>query len=182
MNFIRTLKEHFTPDWCKEVIDYFEGNVPLQHKGFLGQDKRIQNTEITIDMRDTQWQPLVDGLNKGIEEYKKDYKHLDNNMSPWSLFVNCQIMRYIPGEAYKYEHCEHGKTSDGWGLSRVIAWQINLNTIENLGGTWFNYYDHTIKPEAGSLSFWPAGWTHMHRGLVSPDKNKYIITGWYNFN
>jgi len=182
MNFIRTLKEHFTLDWCKEVIDYFEGNVPLQHEGFLGQDKRIQNTEITIDMRDSQWQPLVDGLVKGIAEYKKDYIHLDNNMSPWRLFPYSQIMRYKPGEVYNFEHCEHGKTNDGSGLSRIIAWQINLNTIENQGGTWFNYYDHTIKPEAGSLTFWPAGWTHMHRGLKSPDKNKYIITGWYNFN
>ena len=130
MNFIRTLKEHFTLDWCKEVIDYFEGNVPLQHEGFLGQDNRIQNTEITIDMRDSQWQPLVDGLVKGITEYKKDYIHLDSNMSPWSLFPHSQIMRYKPGEVYKYEHCEHGKTNDGNGLSRIIAWQINLNTIE----------------------------------------------------
>ena len=115
-------------DQCKEVIDYFEGNVPLQHEGFLGQDNRIQNTEITIDMRDSQWQPLVDGLVKGITEYKKDYIHLDSNMSPWSLFPHSQIMRYKPGEVYKYEHCEHGKTNDGNGLSRIIAWQINLNT------------------------------------------------------
>ena len=51
----------------------------------------------------------------------------------------------------------------------------------NGGETWFRYYDHTISPNEGSLTFWPAGWTHMHKGLVSSDNEKYIITGWFNF-
>ena len=36
-----------------------------------------------------------------------------------------------------------------------------------------------IKPRAGDFYIWPAGWTHMHRGINAPKEIKYIITGWY---
>lgn len=180
MNFIRTFKNHFSSKWCKETIDYFENNKQLHHNGYMGGDNRIENTEISIDLRDNKWLHLGEELTKGVTEYKQDYPLIDTNMSPWSLFTSCQLMKYNPGESYKYEHCEHGSTSDGYGLSRVIAWQINLNDIAQEGGTFFNHYNHTIKPTEGSLSFWPAGWTHMHKGLKAK-VNKYIITGWYNF-
>lgn len=181
MNFIKTYENHFSKKWCQESINYFENNTTLHHKGFMGASKRIQNSEITLDMREEQWKPLIEGLEKGITKYKSNYTLLNTNMSTWGLFVNCQLMKYLPGESYNYEHCEHGETSDGFGVKRIIAWQINLNTIEELGGTYFSYYKHTIEPKEGSLTFWPAGWTHMHKGLVSPKKNKYIITGWYSF-
>ena len=38
----------------------------------------------------------------------------------------------------------------------------------------------TIKAEEGKIVIWPAGWTHMHRGIASPTEHKWIITGWLN--
>ena len=35
--------------------------------------------------------------------------------------------------------------------------------------------------EQGLTLIWPAGWTHNHRGRISKDKEKYIITGWFSF-
>ena len=184
MNFIKTFEDFFPPDWCKDTISYFENNKSLHVDGYMGKWGILGNTEICINLGDERWQSLVDGLDESVALYKKDYDLLDTNISPWGLFQYCQLMKYKQGESYTQEHCEHGPGIDGnlIDLKRVIAWQINLNTISNNGGeTGFRYYDHTISPNEGSLTFWPAGWTHMHKGLVSSDNEKYIITGWFNF-
>ena len=43
--------------------------------------------------------------------------------------------------------------------------------------TWF----YTPVPRKGLTLIWPADWTHLHRGVVSPSEEKYIITGWFDF-
>ena len=34
----------------------------------------------------------------------------------------------------------------------------------------------------GNLVIWPAEFTHMHKGVISKTKEKYIATGWFNIN
>ena len=58
---------------------------------------------------------------------------------------------------------------------------IYLNTITDGGETRFPAYDLNVKPEVGKLVIWPAGFTHIHHGLVSETQTKYIATGWYTF-
>ena len=35
-----------------------------------------------------------------------------------------------------------------------------------------------IKAKEGKLVIWPSDFTHPHRGIVSLDEEKYIVTGW----
>ena len=35
-----------------------------------------------------------------------------------------------------------------------------------------------LKPAEGKLVIWPSDFTHPHRGIVSLDEEKYIVTGW----
>ena len=178
MNFILTLNNHFSKKWCDDMIQYFESNEQLHQKGFQGENGRLENTEISLDVFRIN---LIDKIDEGLSYYKKQYPLISTNIGPWQIFKTCQLMKYTSGQSYSIEHCEHGVSSDKEGFKRVIAWQINLNTIEDFGGTWFSHFDHTITPIQGSLSFWPAAWTHMHKGLVAPKEDKYIITGWYNY-
>ena len=49
------------------------------------------------------------------------------------------------------------------------------------GGTEFFYQRIRTQPRKGLTLIWPADWTHLHRGVVSPSEEKYIITGWFDF-
>ena len=39
-----------------------------------------------------------------------------------------------------------------------------------------------IKPEQGTLVLWPAGYTHIHRGNPPLSGEKYIMTGWLEYD
>ena len=58
---------------------------------------------------------------------------------------------------------------------------IYLNTVTDGGETRFPDYDLNINAVEGKLVIWPAGYTHVHHGLVSKTQTKYITTGWYTF-
>lgn len=55
-----------------------------------------------------------------------------------------------------------------------------LNNCKN-GGTQFKYQNLTIPAKKGLTLIWPAEWTHTHKGQISIEEEKYIITGWFNF-
>ena len=62
---------------------------------------------------------------------------------------------------------------------RILAWMIYLNDAEC--GTEFPYQDITLEAKAGRLALWPAAWTHPHKGVTPNIGNKYIATGWYEY-
>ena len=65
-------------------------------------------------------------------------------------------------------------------INRHLVFCTYLNNVEN-GGTEFLYQDFVTEAKKGSTIIFPAGWTHTHRGQISQNQEKYIITGWFNF-
>ena len=57
---------------------------------------------------------------------------------------------------------------------------INLNDCSD-GGTMFLEQGFTMEAITGRVSIWPSGWTHVHKGQISKIKEKYIATGWFNY-
>ena len=57
-----------------------------------------------------------------------------------------------------------------------------LNDIEQEGATEFLHYGVKINPREGRTLIWPSEWTHVHRGIPTSSKEKYIITGWIKFS
>jgi hypothetical protein len=55
-----------------------------------------------------------------------------------------------------------------------------LNDVPN-GGTEFYYQGLKSPAKKGLTLIWPADWTHTHRGIVDDKNEKYIVTGWYNY-
>ena len=53
-----------------------------------------------------------------------------------------------------------------------------LNDVED-GGTDFLYQNIQTKAEKGLTLIWPSIFTHTHKGIISPTKEKQIVTGWY---
>ena len=56
-----------------------------------------------------------------------------------------------------------------------------LNDVTDAGETEFFYQKVKIKPKKGLTVIWPADWTFVHRGNITPTQDKYIITGWFNY-
>ena len=66
--------------------------------------------------------------------------------------------------------------------SRVMAYTLYLNSVEEGGETEFLYQGVKIKPEPGKLAIFPAYYTHPHRGNPIYKGIKYIVSGWYTFD
>jgi hypothetical protein len=114
-----------------------------------------------------------------LNRYKEKYNNLlSNNIMPWKYADNYSFQKYeAEDDGYKVWHTEQ---SGGEEASyRILVWMIYLNDAKS--GTEFMKYP-TIRAKMGRCVIWPAGWTHVHRG-VTPNKGlKYIITGWASFN
>lgn len=92
---------------------------------------------------------------------------------------NIKIQRTMPLGGYHVWHCERDGTLDH--NSRELAWMIYLNDMpEHEAETEFLYQAVKIRPTKGTVVIWPAGFTHVHRGLTVYTRSKYIATGWYH--
>ena len=56
---------------------------------------------------------------------------------------------------------------------------LYLNTVKDKGGTEFIFQNVVTPAIKGNLLIWPAEFTHLHRGIISPTEKKYIATGWF---
>lgn len=117
-------------------------------------------------------------------QYKDRYieKHtiLKNIPLLWSVEDDFNVQKYSKGMAYDGEHAERGV--EDYSTHRMLVWMFYLNDIKDGGGTCWPQQKFTSKPRQGSLIIWPADWTHSHYGIVANNEEKYIITGWFNYN
>jgi hypothetical protein len=65
---------------------------------------------------------------------------------------------------------------------RICSWGVYLNTVEQGGETEFLYQSLRIPAVEGNLVIWPAGYTHVHRGNPPLSGEKYLLTGWIEWN
>lgn len=109
-----------------------------------------------------------------IEQYAKEYFSI-KQLKASSNKVKLQKTPLKGG--YHHWHCEQG---DLKSQSRVLVWMIYLNDIpDGEGETEFIFQGLRIKPTVGTVVFFPASFTHTHRGNTVYTKEKYIATGWY---
>jgi len=81
-------------------------------------------------------------------------------------------------ESYSTWHCEAGNRDS---CDRAFVYMLYLNDNFEGGETEFMHQKHREKPEKGKILFWPAGFTHVHRGAMLLSGKKYIATGWVFF-
>lgn len=118
---------------------------------------------------------VLDFLWEGVNKYIQEFDYIDTFKFAHTEHVN--IQKYTPPSGgYKKWHCERGSANN-----RMLVWMIYLNTVKDKGGTQFKYLNHTEDAVEGKLLIWPTDFTHLHRGVVSPTEEKYVMTGWYSF-
>ena len=171
---------------CNELLETYKSNKTKWINGIIGcddssNDKIKKSTEFIIESHNHNLylKNYLHHLNNVLENYKKRFPYCDKGVNGLAIYQNVKIQHYKPGEGYYQWHCENG----GFKEFRIrhLAFMTYLNTIEN-GGTEF-YHQNLITPAKKGLTLiWPSQWTHTHKGQISSTKDKYIITGWFNYN
>lgn len=167
---------------CDDIINHYKEN---EHKTELGQVGSGVNTDAKISTE------LVYTANKFFEIFPDYAKEIDSvlkiylkkydwadKVEKFNIFDNVKIQYYKPNEGFYKWHIENDGTDPI--IQRHLVFMTYLNDVDD-GGTEFYYQGLKTKAEKGLTLIWPAGWTHPHRGVISNTKEKYIVTGWFDF-
>lgn len=190
-DFIEVIDNVVSNDICKQTISGFEKlvkygygynrktheNAPRLYKD----DMSANLLDLAIEaFDDATLVALSQSYNQKILDYISKYEagmfgtNITGDTYPISQ-SGVKIQKTIPSGGYHIWHCENSSIVT---KGRAVAWMLYLNDIEEGGETEFLYLSKRIKPKAGRLIIWPAGWTHTHRGNPPLEGEKYIITGW----
>lgn len=122
---------------------------------------------------------IHEALQPCFEHYVNEFATLKNA----NLLSRCiKMQRTPPGAGY---HIWHAEAEDLWSSHRCLTWIIYLtdHPPEDGAETEFLYQRLRVNPKRNSAVIWPAAYTHTHRGNVNlGNKDKYILTGWFDFN
>tara|TARA_R110001599_G_scaffold128485_1_gene302233 strand:+ start:208 stop:804 length:597 start_codon:yes stop_codon:yes gene_type:complete len=192
-SFIYTRPEALTPDLCNSLITQYE-----QHKDtlaapavFESDDGKKHNTAVcdSVDigiwpylLEDPSWNPILTEVYDIIDREERNYRHTYRGMKAVGKLRrvdNSVLIKYEPGGAHHAWHCERGSYVNS---DRVLTWMIYLNDVTDEGGTAFYYQDHVESAQQGKLVMWSSEWMHLHKGVISPTQEKYIMTGWFEFD
>ena len=166
---------------CDKILNYFELLKGTAKAGDTvhGTSKDIKDSldlSINPNLNIKPWAEFKKNLQGVLELYIKKYPQCNEDNLPFSLRVPYNIQYYPVSGGFKKWHCE-----DSGNSRRCLAWMTYLNDVED-GGTEFLHQKLTTPAKKGLTLIWPAPWTHTHRGQISHTKEKYIVTGWYNYN
>ena len=174
---------------CDDIIEYFISNKDLQEKGVSVsnvEDKNYANTH-TINIKESTDITILENnisepfvsyrilLQECLDNYIKKYEYVNLN-NKFNINTPYNIQYYKPNEGFKKWHFENADNRD-----KLLVFMTYLNDCDD-GGTEFKYQDLITPAKKGLTLIWPTNWTHTHKGQISKTKEKYIITGWYNFN
>ena len=175
-------------DIVDDICDYW--NSPEvdkgKIKGLVGKNKgkvhpsTKDSVEIGIHSNnfDKPWATYRKYLQECLEDYLSQYPDA-NEVSAFSIRETYNIQWYPKGGGYKSWHHENpGKMSH---IHRHLVFMTYCNDLPN-AGTHFKYQKITTPSIKGLTLIWPSVFTHTHKGQITEEHEKMIVTGWYNFN
>jgi hypothetical protein len=179
--FIGIYENVLSEENCKNIIQLFEND--LKNKIDSNGDKQFFRDKMerydyqkfykSSDQSNKIVNVINNALDKCIALYAEEF-WIVRQLQGTSLDIKLQ--KTPPRGGYHVWHCEQDKQH----ASRVLAWTIYLNDIPNgEGETEFLWQGLRVQPKAGTVSIFPASFTHTHRGNPVYSCDKYIATGWY---
>jgi len=187
-DFILEADQFFSFEECARYIEYYEN---MNDSGFC-ENRIVSYNILPHDVSDNQLflhneesVRLPSNLTSIFMErfWDQIYPLYRNTYSviaaaaPHKIF-NLKLQKTAPGEGY---HTWHYESASRTVFNRLLFFILYLNTIEDGGETEFLYYKKRVKAQAGKLIVAPAGFTHTHRGNPPLSEDKYILTGWVEY-
>ena len=168
---------------CDDIIDYYnKSNKKFQGLVADGTEKVVvdinkkNSTECLIEdeILTLKYNSLLQNC---LEQYMEEYEYAAAYSRIVLAHNHFKIKYYQPKQGYFDWHCERiGPTT----ARRHLSFLTYLNDVPD-GGTEFYYQQSTIKAVKGKTVIWPVDWTFTHRGQISQEHEKYIISGYYRF-
>ena len=167
---------------CDGLIEVFKAHPKNQSPGVVGppplkvKPEIKESTEIALDPKynDPSFIVYRKYLEKIIHRYEEKYPEIQE-FEKFGIIESPQIQYYEPNQGFKIWHYEReGKQN------RCLVFMTFLNTVPE-AGTHFKYQDLTIPAEKGLTLIWPTDFTHTHKGQISKQHEKYILTGWLGY-
>jgi hypothetical protein len=185
-NFIGIYDNYILKDECDKAIKLYENEVKLhgtlnrlQFEGSSVLEKKDNFKFINGENIDLWWEDLkTTMLNFNIA-----WNHYLQNTGAKEAyggipfhFTTLKIQKTLPTQGYHLWHVEHNKGFDN--EPRAFVFSIYLNDVEEGGETEFLNFSRRVKPKAGRIVIWPAGFPYVHRGNPPLAGEKYILTSW----
>ena len=180
--FIGTYTNALSKEDCKNIIEEFENDLKSkidssgEQQFYRDKMERhdYQKFYLSSDKSNQMVSAINNVLDKCISIYAQEF-WIVKQLQATSLDIKLQ--KTPPRGGYHVWHCEQ---SDRSNANRVLAWTIYLNDIpDGEGETEFLWQGLRVQPKAGTVSIFPASFTHTHRGNPVYSCDKYIATGWY---
>jgi hypothetical protein len=180
--FIGIYENVLSEDDCKNIIKLFENDLKNKvdlngHDQFFKDKMERYDYSKCYPSEDTS-NLIVSKINEALDKCIKLYAEefwVVKQLKATSLHIKLQ--KTPPRGGY---HVWHSEQSGLINAQRVLAWTVYLNDIQNgEGETEFLWQGLRVQPKAGTVSIFPASFTHTHRGNPVYSCDKYIATGWY---
>jgi len=170
-------------DVCEELIDYFNYNKKYATEGItfkgVNHDKKhsldLPIGYATMDNIIGVYRKILQSI---LEKYLEKYPNAAQ-AEKFNIIQDYNLQYYDLNQGFKGWHYENSGGLNNY--HRHLVFMTYLNDVEKGGTEFMDYPNVQDNAEQGLTLIWPAGWTHMHRGIVSNKSEKYIVTGWYNF-
>ena len=168
---------------CDALLKLYEDNKKLSVSATETlhiQDEKVKTgLDLFIDTQTIKdhFKNYYDTLEKCLQLYLKKYDEA-NNTEKFKIIESFKIQYYKKGQGFKVWHFENDGREHM--AKRHLVFMTYLNDLKD-GGTSFKYQNLTSPVKKGLTLIWPAYFTHTHKGQISFDEEKYIITGWYSF-
>jgi len=184
-NFIGVYDNYITKEECDRAIKIFE--ISSNFKKTLNRQE-FENARVS-DKKDEQFFAGPENVDIWWDEVKNLVFNFD---LAWNHYLNTtgakeaydtelsytsmKIQKTKPTEGYHIWHLEHNKGYET--EERAFVFTIYLNDVEDGGETEFLHQSVRVKPKAGRIVIWPAGFPYVHRGNPPLSVDKYILTSW----
>ena len=184
-NFVASFDTPYT-DLCDEIVEEFEKIIDNSK----GTTHYMDGTKSNMSEQNRKDESLLFNscsidyhtkLHEVLAEYTPKYGELfpSFNMMGHSSYVS-KVQRTVSKGGFHTWHAEHSNNMQS--VNRTVTWPLYLNDIPEVEGeTEFLEFGLKIQPKKARLVYFPASWTHTHRGNPVYTTTKYIATGWYQF-
>ena len=168
------LWENVVPeDLCNDLIQHFESSDTLKTRD----EEKCKDTYMFLydGALRRKFGPILRDCG---DEYFEFYGH--NTWRKQCQPTTMKIQKAQAGGGFTGIHWEQG--AGQLNAPRFGAWMAYLNTVEKGGCTAFPLQDRLmVKPTRGTMVIWPAAYTHPHHSFPDLGEDKYILTGWFQY-
>lgn len=166
---------------CDEIMKYYHEHKVKQYTGTVAvcevKPEIKDSTDIMIYPADLfhPFDKYRKHLQQCIEAYQKKYIAIQQYVN-FNVAQPYLIQHYPKGGGFKNWHFENAGHPQI--IKRKLVFMTYLYDVPN-AGTDFKYQKLRTPCKKGLTLIWPAEFTHTHKGVITKQHEKTIVTGWF---